>query len=566
MTDIYGIISIGSKALLAQQKGIYVTGNNIANVNTPGYTRQRLNLSSDVPVNTGIGPVGTGVQALHIERIYQRFLGVQINNETQTRGNWEARRDVAERVEMIFDESNGYGLNQAMYEFWTAWQDLSNNPSGPVERTVLIAKSQIMAETFSKNYQDLLTIRQDIDTQIEGTIDEVNLLSEKIASLNEKIIQMEAGGSTANDYRDQRELFLNELSNLIDIDTFESTAGGVTVSVGSGQPLVEGTVGYGLSTEMNAFGHLNVTWVDAVNNEVDITDSITGGRIKGLLDVRDLDIRNHMNRLDTLAQSIMDQVNSLHAAGYGLDGSTGNDYFVGEATASGVLDSLVTITADTGGAGNLAITLVPGGTAGSETVTTDPVTGDIRIAIEDGVSSRDDIAAALQSHSAIASAVATASGGTPWTLGVGSDTVALSGGSSALNMEVNPAIVLDERLIASAQSFDTVPGDKPGDNRNAIAIANLKSSRILSGNTATFDAYYESFVGDLGYEVQQASSYYSHQSEMVHQLENHRESISGVSVDEEMVNLVKFQNAYQAAAKLISTADEMMQSVLNMVR
>ena len=566
MTDIYGIISIGSKALLAQQKGIYVTGNNIANVNTPGYTRQRVNLSSDVPVNSGIGPVGTGVQALGIERIYQRFLGVQINNETQTRGNWEARRDVAERIEMIFDESNGYGLNQAMYEFWTAWQDLSNNPSGPVERTVLIAKSQIMAETFSKNYQNLQTIQQDIDTLIEGTIDEVNLLSEKIARLNEKIIQMEAGGSTANDYRDQRELLLNELSNLIDIDTFENTAGGVTVSVGSGQPLVEGTFGYGLSTEMNAFGHLNVTWVDAVNNEVDITDSISGGRIKGLLDVRDLDIRNHMNRLDNLAQSIMDQVNSLHAGGYGLDGSTGNDYFVGEAIASGVLDSLVTITAETGGAGNLSITLVPGGTAGSETVTTDPITGDIRIAIEDGVSTRDDIAAALQSHSAIASAVATASGGTPWTLGVGSDTVALSGGSSALNMEVNPAIVLDDRLIASAQSFDTVPGDKPGDNRNAIAIANLKSSRILSGNTATFDAYYESFVGDLGYEVQQASSSYSHQSEMVHQLENHRESISGVSVDEEMVNLVKFQNAYQAAAKLISTADEMMQSVLNMVR
>nr|MDJ0818295.1 flagellar basal body protein [Desulfobacterales bacterium] len=178
MTDIYGIISIGSKALLAQQKGIYVTGNNIANVNTPGYTRQRVNLSSDVPVNSGIGPVGTGVQTLGIERIYQRFLGVQINNETQTRGNWEARRDVAERIEMIFDESNGYGLSQAMYEFWTAWQDLSNNPSGPVERTVLIAKSQIMAETFSKNYQDLQTIQQDIDTLIEGTIDEVNLLSE----------------------------------------------------------------------------------------------------------------------------------------------------------------------------------------------------------------------------------------------------------------------------------------------------------------------------------------------------------------------------------------------------
>ena len=466
MTDIYGVLSIGSKALLAQQKGIYVTGNNIANVNTPGYTRQRLNLSSDIPVNTSIGPVGTGVTALNTERIYQRFLGVQINNETQSRGNWEAQKDALERVEMVFEESGGYGLNQAMSEFWMAWQDLANDPSGPVERNVLIAKSQIMAETFSKNYQDLQTIQQDIDILIEGTVDEINLLSEKIARLNQKIIQMESGGQTANDYRDQRELLLKELSALIDIDSFENAVGGVTVSVGSGQPLVEGTDSYRLSTQRNATGHQNITWVDAANNASDITNNILGGKIKGWLEVRDRGIRNYLNRLDTLAQRIMGEVNGLHAAGYGLDGSTGNNFFIG---------------------------------------------------------------------------------------------------ASALDMQVNPAIELDGRLIAAARGFTTVPGDRPGDNGNAIDIANLKSSRLMNGNSATFDAYYESFIGDVGYDVQQAASYHGHQSEMVHQLENYRESISGVSVDEEMVNLVKFQNAYQAAAKLISTADEMMQSVLNMI-
>ena len=565
MTDLYGVLSIGNKALHAQQKGIYVTGNNIANVNTPGYTRQRLNMSSDVPVNTSTGAVGTGVRALDIERIYQRFVGVQINNETQTRGNWEAQKDVLERVEMIFDESDGYGLNQTMSEFWTAWQDLSNNPSGPVERNILIAKSQIMAETFSKNYQDLQMIQRDIDIQLEGTIDEVNLLSENIAWLNDKIIQMESSGSRANDYRDQRELMLNELSNLIDIDTFETTFGGLTVSVGSGRLLVENTVSFGLGTQRNGFGHQNVAWVDGADTTVDITNSIAGGKIKGLLDVRDLDLRHQMNRLDTLAQGIMDQVDTLHAGGYGLEGSTGNNFFAGAAAGAGTLDSLVNITAETGGAGNLTVTLVGGGTAGAETVTTDLGTGDIQIAIEDGVSTRDNIAAALASHTAIASAVAVGPGGTPWTLGAGSDIGILNGGASAVNMHVTPAIALDSRLIAAAQSFNTVPGDKPGDNSNAIAIANLKSGQVMSGNTATFDAYYEAFIGDMGYEVQQAGSYYSHQSEMVHQLENYRESISGVSLDEEMVNLVKYQNAYQAAAKLISLADEMMQSVLNMI-
>jgi flagellar hook-associated protein 1 FlgK len=301
---------------------------------------------------------------------------------------------------------------------------------------------------------------------IEGSVDEINLLAEKIARLNQKIIQMEAGDHTANDFRDQRDLLLNELSDWIDIGSFENSVGGVTVSVGTGQPLVEGTDAYRLATQVNASGNQNITWIDADNNTVDITGNISGGKVKGWLDVRDLDIRNYLNRLDTLSQNLMAEVNTLHAGGYGLDGSTGNDYFTG---------------------------------------------------------------------------------------------------ASALNMQVNSAIVLDERLIAAAESFDTVPGDKPGDNGNSIAIANLRSARILNSNTATFDAYYESLIGDVGYEVQQAGTYYEHQSEMVHQLENYRESVSGVSIDEEMVNLVRYQNAYQAAAKLITTADEMMQTILNMI-
>jgi flagellar hook-associated protein 1 FlgK len=565
MTDIFGVLSIGSKALLTQQKGIYVTGNNIANVNTPGYTRQRLNMSSDVPVNSSIGLLGTGVTATGVERIYQRFLGGQINNETQSLGKWEANKDMLERAEMIFDESGGYGLNQIMSEFWTAWQDLSNNPSGSVERTILVAKSEMLAETFSKNYQDLQTVQKEIDTMVKGAVEEINSLSEKVVNLNQKIIQIEAGGEAANDYRDQRDLVLNQLSELIDIDSFEGANGGVTVSVGTGQPLVEGTNAYRLSTQVNEFGHQDVVWVDAANNTLSITDSIDGGKLKGWLDARDLDIRDYLNELDTMAQRLMEEVNGLHAGGYGLDGSTGNDFFTGSATASGVLDSQLTITAQDGGAGNLSVTLVAGGTAGSESVTTDPVTGDIRIAIEDGVSTRAQIAAALQGQPAIATVAAAAPPDTAWTLGAGTDTVALAGGASAANMQVNPAIVLDEQLIAAAAGFNAVPGDKPGDNSNAVAIANLQNSLTMNGNSATFGAYYESFIGEVGHAVQQAGSYYDHQDQMVHQLENYRESISGVSVDEEMVNLVKYQNAYQAAAKLITTADEMMQSVLDMI-
>ena len=467
MTTIPGLLSIGSKALIAQQKGINVTGNNIANVNTPGYSRQRLNMSSDVPVMTGNGLMGSGVRANKVERVYQRFLGVQINNETQSLGQWEAHKDTLERVELIFNESGGYGLNQVMSEFWNAWQDLTNNPSGSVERTVLVAKSEMLTATFSKNYEDLQKIQRDIDWNIEGAVEEINRLSENMVDLNQKIIQVESGGHMANDYRDQRDLVLKELSELIDIDSFEDGNGGVTVSVGSGQALVEGTHTYKLSTQANASGHQDVTWLDSSGNTMIITNNISKGKLKGWLDARDVDIENSLNKLDTLAQNLMTEVNSLHATGYGLDGSTGNDFFTGTASAAGI--------------------------------------------------------------------------------------------------QVNALIANDINLIAAAESFNIVPGDKPGDNGNAIAIANLQESQTMNGNTATFSAYYDSMVSDTGLAVQQATSYYDHQAQMVLQVENYRESISGVSIDEEAVNLIKYQNAYQAAAKLINTADEMMETVLAMI-
>jgi len=460
--DIFGVLNMGSKALMVQQKGIYVTGNNIANVNTPGYSRQRLNMSSDLPLNTGSGPVGSGVTANEIERVYQRFLGVQINNETQSLGQREAHKDALERVEVVFNESGGYGLNHVMSEFWNAWQDLTNNPSGSVERTVLVAKSEMLAATFSKSYEDLQKIQRDIDSNIEVAVEEINRLSENMADLNQKIIQSELGGHTANDYRDQRDLVLKELSELIDIGSFEDANGGVTVSVGSGQVLVEGTRGYKLSTQPDVSGLQDVTWVDSSGNTVTITNDISKGKLKGWLDARDLDIDRHLNNLDTLAHDLMEAVNSLHAGGYGLDGSTLNNFFTGATTAAGI--------------------------------------------------------------------------------------------------QVNPLIADNTNLIAAANG-----ADKPGDSGNAIAIANLQEAPMMNGSTTTFGAYYDSMVSDAGFAVQQATSYYDHQSQMVLQVENYRESISGVSIDEETVNLIKYQNAYQAAAKLINTADEMMETILAMI-
>jgi len=458
--SIYGILSTGRTALLTQQKAIDVTGHNIANVNTDGYSRQRVNMATNAPYSSRPGQTGTGVRAAEIQKIYDRFLGAQINNENQNLGNWEAQKGVLERVEIIFDESSGYGLNQAMSEFWNAWQDLANNPSDYAGRAALLAKSETMTTTFNNICSNLEQIQTDIDTSIMGTVKEINSIAERVAGLNQKIALTEVGGQNANDYRDSRDLLLKELSLMINIDSLENSDGKVTVLVAGGRPLVENISSWNLSKADDS-GFQNIAWTDSGGNLVDITDSISGGKLKGWLEVRDVTIPDYLSKLDDLAEGIISEVNDLHKAGLGL-----NDVSVAERN--------------------------------------------------------------------------------------------FFAGTTATNMAVD---VDDVNNIAAAGSSDGLPGG----NSNAIEIANLQNALKINSDTATFDDYYNSLVSDVGSGVQKATVNFDHQSSMVTHLDNYRESVSGVSLDEEMVNLIKFQHGYNAAARLISVADELLDRVISMV-
>jgi flagellar hook-associated protein 1 FlgK len=346
---------------------------------------------------------------------------------------------------------------------------------------------------------------------------------------------------------------------LIDINSFEDSTGRVAVSVGTGQSLVESNSFRSLTTQVNDFGLKDVAWVDMDGATVNITADISNGKMAGWLEARDVDIRGYMRQLDILAETLTQRVNTLHQSGWGLDGSTGTDFFTGMTTASGTMDGLLNITADPGGTGNIRITIVGGGPA-IPSITTDPVTGDIQIAIQDGLTTGGQIEAALLAQTGINNVVAAAPGDA-WDLSAGTNTAILSGGSSARTLQLNTAVSNDLNLIAASSTSAGIPGN----NSQAIAIANLQHALSMNNNSITFENYYNSLVGTIGGDLQSADAYFNHQSAMVVQLENRRESISGVSLDEEMINLVKFQTAYDAAAKLITTADELMQTVLNMV-
>ncbi len=464
MTHLFGVLSTGTSALLTQQRAINVTGNNIANVNTPGYSRQRVNFETNTPVYTGAGLMSFGVTSTAIERVYDRFLGVQLNNENANLGRWEAQQGALERVEVVFDESDGYGLNQSLSDFWNAWQDLSLNPSGTTERSMVAATSQGLADATRKKYGDLEQIRADIDTTVEGGVETVNRLVAQIADLNQKIARTETVDTNANDYRDRRDLVLKQLAEIIDINSFENADGQVVVSVAGGRPLVESGNIWQLQTQTNAEGHSDILWPDISGGAVVISGEITGGKIGGWLQTRDTQIVGYQDQLDMLADELRTQINAIHASGFGLDGTTGTNLF-------------------------------------------------------------DDSA------------------------------------SGAADFRVNQAVLNDLDLIAASANLPGVPGNAD----QAIAIHNLRTALAMNGN-ATFDSATDTLISQVGYDVQTAKANSSHQADMMTYLENYRESVAGVSLDEEMVNLVKFEAAYNAAAKMISMADDMLNTLMNIVR
>ena len=463
MTNIIGLLDLGRGALLTHQRSIHVTGHNIANAGTPGYTRQRVNLAAAPALSDSPGQMGSGVYATDIQRVHDRYIDAQLVSGKEALGRWQAQKDALEKAEMVFNEFEGYGLNQAMTDFFGAWHDLSNNPDGYVERVTLVNKAQYMTATFNRMSVDLQQQQLDLDVSIEGTVNEINRLAVQIADLNHSIAEIEINGENANDLRDQRAMGLQELAQMIDIDTYEDNDGRVSVLVGDGQPLVQITDAWQLSTRTNAAGHLDVLWQDRGGNTVDITAAIDGGNLKGWLEARDVILVDDLNRLDALAAGFMTNVNALHSAGFDLNADPGENFF---------------------------------------------------------------------------------------------------NGITAADMTMNPNISANTDMIAASATAIGIPGD----NSNALAIAGLQHALLMNGGNATFDDYYQSLVAATGNQVRAAADHHQHEATMSASLDNFRESVSGVSLDEEMLNLIKFQHAYDAAAKLIGTVDEMIDTVMNMTR
>ncbi len=465
MPDIGGILNIGRQALSAHQRAISVTSGNIANVNTPGYNR-RESLYETVPLNGGFG---SGVQIAQVRSIVDSFLQRQVISEQSTLGRFGVEKGLMDRVESVLSDTNG--INQTISDFFDAVSDLSNNPSGSAERTVLLERGKSLSQSIRMADTQLKSISTDVDSEIRVRVDEVNALAGKIAGLNKQIRSAEGlGDGTANDLRDTRVRLLGELSEKIEVHLLEGQGGDVAVTVGSGGgtvALVSGERSFVLSITADAS---NSGFSKILSHDgTDITRSIADGRLRGLIDIRDNLLPSYSNKLDKLAGAIVTEFNTQHQKGFALDGSAGGDFF-------------------------------------------SPLTPEV-----------DDP--------------------NPYQGMAGKIEVFLS----------------DPALIAAASAANEVPGG----NGNAILLAKLQNQQI-SVLGSTFQGFYADFVGEVGARVGLAKQNLAVEEVAFNKLDTMQKEMSGVSLDEELTNLISFQRSYQAAAKLITTADELLQTVIGM--
>ncbi|RJQ12005.1 MAG: flagellar hook-associated protein FlgK [Dehalococcoidia bacterium] len=333
-------ISIGlnsaMRALLAQQQAMDAVAHNIANANTPGYSRQRV-VFAQAPSGSSNG-VGGGVDVKSIERQHDRFIDIQARTENGTAGDYHARATSLSFVEATLGQSGPGGLRDAMDQFFNSWRDLANAPEQSAVRTGVVAAAEAFSLTANQVVRSLTDLRADADSRISTDIAEVNSLADRVASLNGQILEARAAGNPASDISDERDLALNRLSQLVDVYTVESDSGSMDVFVG------------GRSLVLNKSAHHLDVVRDPLNNnygdpvwEADATPvAIRSGEIGGLLHQRDTDIPARIADLDALVARIATDVNAAHAAGYALDGvTTGTVFFTGTTAATINVDTAI---------------------------------------------------------------------------------------------------------------------------------------------------------------------------------------------------------------------------------
>lgn len=533
------IFSIGLSGLNTAQVALNTTSNNITNVYTPGYNRQITIL--------GESGVGNGVQVDDVQRQFSQFVAGQLNRSQSASSALDSYQTQISQIDSLLADSKS-NLSTLMQGFFSSLTDLSSTPSDPSARQGVIGAADTMTAQFRSLDGYLNDMQQGINSQIGDQVFQLNNLSKQMASLNQQISLAKARtGEAPNSLLDQRDQVVADMSKIADVELTVQDGGSYNITVGGGQTLVSGTNSFSLQAIASPSDPTRtvVGYQDGAGNVRALDESsITGGELGGLLTFRSETLDQTQNQLGQISVALAQGFNAQHAQGYDLNGDAGGDFFTigqpvafsnanntGGATLSASFSSdLSGLTANdydvtySGG----TYTVTPSDGSASFTVTPDPSTG---------------------------------------ALSFGGMTVTVSGtpqnGDSFQLQPVRRAAgqlqnaIHDTAKIAAAQKSGAT-----GDNSNSLALQNLQNSKLVGG-IATLSQAYASLVGDVGNQANVVQANQTAQQGLTNQLSALQQSDSGVNLDEEAANLIRYQQYYQASAKIISTGVAVFDTVLN---
>ena len=539
------ILNTGISALKGIQRQLATTGNNIANVNTEGYSRQRVDFKALEPQGGDSGYIGSGVQVASVRRAYDAYLTGRVRSYNASHEEYSIYYERAGQVDGVIGDAAA-GLDQMLQDFFASINDVATDPTSIPARTVMLNKADLLSDRFQSLSGWMDGLRSETSRDLEVFTSEVNGLAGSLADLNRRLQSLGAGtANPPNDLLDERDRLIDRLSDYVSVDTVSQDDGTMNVFIGNGQALVVGGTANTLSVSNNAAAadRKELTITQSGGGSVTVTDQLSGGRLGGLLRFRDEVLDPAQNSLGLVAIGLADVMNTQHALGTDLNGAAGGAFF---STSS------PEVLANANNAGGATVTA-------SFSAVGDLTNADYRLSF-------DGVNWSITNLSSGASTVLGASGtythdGVQFTIGAGGvagDSFLLRptrGGASAIG-----SLISDPRKIAAAQSAAV------GDNRNALAMANLQNQPLLFGGTADLLDAYGSLVADVGTLTSQARTGEQVQGQLLGQAESAKSGVSGVNLDEEAADLVRFQQAYSAAAQVIATANTLFDTLLGAVR
>ncbi|SJZ39732.1 flagellar hook-associated protein FlgK [Treponema porcinum] len=619
MGSTFSGIELGKRSIMAHTDAITTAGHNISNANTEGYSRQRVQLKEfdplykpDLERAERSGMIGQGMDSQSINRVRDELLDQRITEQQHSESYWETRSKYYTMIEQIYNEPDDVSIRSNMDKFWEGWQELSVHPESQAARQAVVTRGESLADSIKTKWEALMGVGNLINGDIEATVKQVNDYTRQIASLNAEIVRSRGMGDNPNDLLDRRDLLVDKLSKIINITSDMRDSDEFMVHL-DGHVLVQGGVArsFDLETVVDNNGYDKLVWKDTGNEAV-----IKGGTLGALIELRDVDIRSEVQSLNTMTMNFSDLVNDIHRNGYGANNVTGLDFFTQHSFVENVngnydrdgdgtldhsyifrftgttklnpqeqigLEGVMTLS---GSGGNVQVAYHPTDTVETVINRINDSNGEVKAYLDrnNNLVLKGTTASAVENPDFVIrhvedsgffltgyTGILQASGAAGAYDYAQADAVqALAGAQFAVSpvlnpagyIEVNQALKNDVMSVAAAYK-DNSGNVNAGDGRAAVEIAAIRNTKVMIGHERTFDDYFADSVTNVGLKGEQAENMHLSHSAVMEDLRSLRDSISGVNIDEELADIIKFQHGYNAAAKFVTVWDSLLDTIIN---